>query len=135
MRLTGELAHLRHFRAADSPGDRADVAFETSSDEMSSRLAELGARGLRQIERALACWTWGRYGICESCGKRIPVVRMSALPDTTLCIHCERELETYPDWQNQRDTGNWDQVFDPQAPMQDQQIQLSKWEMELSSNR
>jgi DnaK suppressor protein len=134
-RLAGELADLRGFRAMDSPGDSADVAFETSSDEVSSQLAELDARELNQIERALARLAWARYGVCENCRTRIPVARVNAIPYTALCIHCERVLERYPDWRVRQDTGNWDQVFDPQAPMQDQRINLSQWELELSRTR
>jgi hypothetical protein len=43
-KLADELANLGNLKAADLTGDRADVAFETSSDEMSSQLAELDAR-------------------------------------------------------------------------------------------
>src|ERR1700736_3865545 len=113
-KLAGELANLRDFKAADSTGDSADGAFETSSDEMASQLAELDARELGQIERALARWRQGKYGVCEggsqNCQKKIPVARLNALPYTTVCITCEREMEEYPDWLDQRGTSNWNEV-------------------------
>jgi DnaK suppressor protein len=96
-KLADELASLCDFKAADYTGDSADVAFETSSDEMSSQLAELDARELSQIERALARLKQGTYGFCENCQKRIPVSRLNALPYTTFCINCEREIEKHPD--------------------------------------
>jgi DnaK suppressor protein len=96
-KLAGELANLSDFRAADSTTDSVDVAFETSSDEMSSQLAELDARELSQIERVLVRLTQGTYGVCEggseNCQKRIPVARLNTLPSTTFCINCEREME------------------------------------------
>jgi DnaK suppressor protein len=138
-KLAGDLANLRDFRAADSTGDSADVAFETTSDEMSSQLAELDARELSQIERALARLTQGTYDVCEgsseNCQKKISLARLNALPYTTVCIHCERELEEYPDWQDRRVTGNWEQVFDWEAPMERRRINLAKLELEVSTNR
>src|SRR5438132_11281130 len=99
-KLAGELAHLRDFKAADSTGDSADVAFETGSDEMASQLAALDSRELNQIERALARLKQGTYGLCEICQARIPVARLNALPYTTYCIGCQREAERYPDWED-----------------------------------
>jgi RNA polymerase-binding transcription factor DksA len=66
-KLAGDLASLRDFRAADSTGDSADLAFAADGDEMSSRLAELDDRELSKIERALARWQGGTFGICECC--------------------------------------------------------------------
>ena len=83
-KLTRELANLRDIKAADSTGDSVDGAFETSSDELSSQLAELDAHELGQIERALARLRQGKDGVCEgtsaSCQKKIPMARLSALP-------------------------------------------------------
>lgn len=124
--LADELATLRDFRAADSTTDSGDVAFETSSDEMAALLAELDARDLSQIERALARATQGTYGVCEgggkNCHKRISVARLTALPYTTFCISCEREMEKHPEWRTRRGEGNWKQVFDLEAPVDCQAI-------------
>jgi len=134
-KLAGELANLRDFKAADATGDSADLAFEAGSDEMSSLLAELDNRELSQIDRALAHWNQGTYGICESCQKPISLARLNALPYTPFCINCEREMEKYPDGLARQSTGNWAQVFDAQVLMQDQRIQLSELELGLSGNR
>ena len=138
-KLAGELADLRDFRAADSTSDSADVAFETCSDEMSSQFAELDARELSQIERSLARLAQGEYGICEggceNCQKRIPLARRNALPFTTLCINCEREMEKYPEWLDRRGAGKRNQGFDSEAPMERQWFNLSELERELTSHR
>ena len=52
--LAGELKDLRGFDQRNLTGDAADAAFDTGSDEISSQLAELEARELAQVERALA---------------------------------------------------------------------------------
>src|SRR6516225_1669720 len=101
-KLQGELADLRNFKTADSTGDSADAAFETGSDEMASQLAEFDARELNQIERALTRLKQGTYGVCEVCQAKIPVARLNALPYTSLCIDCQRDMEKFPDWQDRR---------------------------------
>ena len=130
-KLTDELASLH----SNGAGDSADVAFETGSDEMASQLAEFDARELTQIERALARLHQGTYGLCEVCQKRIPVGRLSALPYSTLCIECQREMERYPDWNNPRGGGNWERVFDPASLYEEKKIDLSELETDMTHNR
>lgn len=43
---------------------------------------------LRKVEVALARLDQGSYGICEVCGKAIPVARLEVLPYTTVCVEC-----------------------------------------------
>lgn len=115
------------------------MAFEANGDELSSRLAELDDRELSQVERALARLQQGMYGICEggsaNCQKKIPVARLNALPYTPFCINCERELEKHQSGPGRQSTGPWGHIFDAQAAMQDQRINLSELEMDLSGNR
>jgi DnaK suppressor protein len=136
-KLRGELANMREFRSADSSSDPADVAFETGSDEMSSQLAEFDARELNHIDRALARLKQGTYGLCEACQAKIPVTRLNALPYTTYCIECQREMERYPDWAERRGGVDWEKVYDASAtPLEEQrEVNLSEIEMDLSSNR
>jgi DnaK suppressor protein len=131
-KLAGEWANLQGF-GTDSTGDAADVAFESGSDEMASQLAELDARELNQIERALTKLKNGTYGTCEGCGGKIGIARLNALPYTTYCIDCQREAERNPNWEDRRGGGNWEKVFDVSAPMEEQrEITLSDIEMDLS---
>ncbi len=46
---------------------------------------------LGKVERALENIENGRYGICESCGKPIPMARLDVLPYVTLCVDCARK--------------------------------------------
>jgi DnaK suppressor protein len=134
-KLAEELDNLREFRASDSAGDSCDLAFEAGNDEVSSRLAELDDRQLIQLERVLARLQQGTYGICESCQKRIPLIRLNALPYTSFCIHCEREMEKRLDGDESPGSNSWGQVVDAQARMQDQKFNLSEMEMNMSGDR
>ena len=46
---------------------------------------------LGKVERALEMVSAGTYGICESCGKSIPLNRLDVLPYVTLCVDCARK--------------------------------------------
>src|SRR3989442_2101400 len=94
-RLGGELKDLRNFQADVATGDSADLAFDAGSEEVASQLAELESRELKQIERALAKLKQGSYGLCEGCQRKIPVARLNALPFSTTCVDCQREMELY----------------------------------------
>jgi DnaK suppressor protein len=134
-KLADELDGLRNLKGADATGDSADVAFESGSEEMASQLAELDARELHQIERALHRLKQGTYGGCEACGCKIPIGRLNALPYTTLCITCQREMEKYPDWADRRSAGSWEKVYDSASLDDQREVNLSEIEIDLSSNR
>ncbi len=131
-KLARELANLRD-NAAES-GDSADAAFEGGSDEMASQLAELDARDLTQIDRALERLKQGTYGVCEGCACKIPIARLNALPYTTLCIKCQREMETVPGWERRRELAAWDKVGEIETPLEEQrEVNISDIEMDMSS--
>ena len=77
-------------------GDAVDDATASITTEMSSQLAELEEREIVRIQHALEMIDAGTYGKCESCNAKIPVARLAALPYTTLCVNCQRELELNP---------------------------------------
>ncbi len=135
-RLGGELKDLRASQADATGGDSADLAFDSGSEEVTSQLAELESRELSQIERALARLKQGTYGICEGCQKKILVTRLNALPFSTTCIECQREMELYGSWGGRGAAGNWEKVSEAETPMEEQrEIDLSDIEMDLSANR
>lgn len=70
---------------------------ERAQEERAARvLARLDHRGKREIEeidaaeRRIAA---GTYGVCMSCGRRIPRARLEALPATPLCLPCAQRAE------------------------------------------
>jgi len=81
------MADARGFADAD---DEHDPEGATLSQEW-SRVAGLGAeaqRELREIDQALSRVDAGTYGICESCGRRIPVGRLRIRPMAARCVDC-----------------------------------------------
>lgn len=134
--LAGELEDLRNSKMRDSGGDAADAAFDTGNEEIASQLAELEARELNQIDRALERMKQGIYGQCEFCQTKIPVARLNVLPYSTTCITCQRDMETYPGWADSRRGNEWEKVSDVEAPLEEQrEVDLSDIEMDLSNNR
>lgn len=128
-RLGEELNELRKYRT----GDAADLAFDSGSEEVTSQLAEIEARELMQVERSIARLRQGIYGVCEGCGKKIPVGRLNALPFSTTCITCQRELELYGEIGGGRGAGSWEKVSDmPSSLEEDREVNLSDLEMDFS---
>src|SRR5438445_2675710 len=126
--LAGELADLRNFKT--DTGDSVDVAFDSGNEEIATQLAELEARELNQIERALARMKQGIYGVCEHCQGKIPVSRLNALPYSTTCIECQREMEHFPGWGSGRGGPDWEKVYDAGAPLEEErEVNLSEIEM------
>src|ERR687885_1728737 len=127
-RLGRELHDLGHINPS---ADSADAAFETGSEEVASHLVELEAKELRQIERAMTKIKAGNYGVCEGCQAKIPVARLNALPYSTLCVKCQREMESDAAWGGGRLGANWDNVVDHDAS-EPSHVDLSDLEMDLS---
>jgi DnaK suppressor protein len=130
-RLGTDLASLGAQRISSATGDAADAAFDHTGEELSSQLAELEARELNQVERALLRLKQGTYGLCEACSAKIPVARLNVLPYSTLCIKCQRESESNADWLAERRNANWEAVSDG-SPMEDREVRLSDLEMDYS---
>lgn len=65
-----------------------EQAVERENDEVLDRLETATAAELRQVERAVAHFEAGLYGLCESCGAPIEERRLHRLPYATACAHC-----------------------------------------------
>lgn len=131
-RLGMELEDLAHVKHSSASGDAADAAFDSSGEELASTLAELESKELAQVERALRRLKAGTYGKCEVCSIRIPVARLNALPFSTLCIKCQREMEAEGGWLHGRSAEDWGRIGDASNPMEDRQVRLSDLEIDLS---
>jgi DnaK suppressor protein len=130
-RIGGEMNDLLH--QSWKSGDSADMAFESGSEEVSSQLAQLESRELMQIERSLERLKQGIYGRCEACQKRIPIERLNALPFSTTCIQCQREMESGGGWASGSGAGDWGRVSDAEARLSEpRDFDLSQLEMDFS---
>jgi DnaK suppressor protein len=117
-RLGGDLQDLRQ-GSGESSGDSADQAFESSGEEVTSQLAQLESRELRQIERSLKRIQQGTYGLCEICQKKIPMARLDALPFSTTCIQCQREMEASGSMGYMSGAMDWERASDMEARMRE----------------
>jgi len=127
-RLGMELDSL-NVKAQAASGDSADVAFEHSGDELASHLAEVEAKELAQVERALLRIKQGKNGVCDGCACKIPVARLNALPYSTLCIKCQREAESDTNWMQDHGISDWSAVKDADG---DREVDISDIEIDLS---
>lgn len=133
-KLRSDMDAMRNDKGHDTTGDSADAAFEAGSEEMASQLAELDARELSQIERALLRLRQGTYGTCEMCTEKIGLGRLNALPYSTLCIKCQRELEEDPAaFEGRVADAGWERVYDSARSMEEpRDLKLSDIETHLA---
>ncbi len=74
--------------------DESDHAQREISAASIYSLIERKTRELKQIDRLIQKIVQDEnFGICEECGEPIPTKRLLAVPETTLCVNCQRELE------------------------------------------
>ena len=133
-RLAGDYLLDLRGRSSESLGDAADMAFGTGSDEINSQLAALESRELAHIDLAIQKLKAGSYGVCEGCAKRIPVARLNALPFSTACIECQREMETHGSFDSRINRSNWDKVSDV-TTFEEKEVNLNDLEMDMSNHR
>lgn len=73
--------------------DTSEQATEMQDDDSLGGQAELVARQIASVERALERIEDGTYGICAICGTEIPEGRLEARPEASLCIGCAERNE------------------------------------------
>jgi RNA polymerase-binding transcription factor len=101
--------------------DNVDIATETLSDDMASKLVERDSRELEEIRESLDRMKEGRYDRCEMCGHKIPMTRLNALPFTSTCVDCQREQERLGGSVSGEDVPEaWQGVFDHESRMKDE---------------
>jgi DnaK suppressor protein len=93
------MSMIQSFRAQERTigelnfSNEIDLASSLEGREMIFQLSSRDRNELKLIEDALYKIREGRYGMCESCGKRITMKRLQILPLTSLCIECQENLE------------------------------------------
>jgi DnaK suppressor protein len=74
------------------PIHMADVGTDNFEQEQTLSFMQNESGILDQVNEALIRIKEGTYGICESCGGRIPKVRLNFLPYAALCVQCAENL-------------------------------------------
>ncbi|MBA5873364.1 MAG: hypothetical protein GDA66_02270 [Nitrospira sp. CR1.2] len=73
--------------------DVLDVAASERDVLFDDLMAQRAHLKLQQVERALLRLDDTSYGVCHLCRTDIPLPRLRAQPDATLCIPCKTECE------------------------------------------
>lgn len=77
----------------DSP-EFIDQATHEADRTLRLRMRDRENKLIRKINRSLARFEDGTFGICDVCGDDIPIKRLKARPVTTYCIACKNKMET-----------------------------------------
>jgi DnaK suppressor protein len=79
--------------AEDVPGDSGDSSVDLQAwDDGHQTLVDLQA-DLGEVENALAKFDQGTYGLCEVCGRPIPLARLRVLPEARYDVEHQAEIE------------------------------------------
>jgi len=87
-----EAIHIdSHHKEEPVEKDFAEQATQSENDDVLSALDNDAQLMLIQINAALSCIENGTYGLCHTCGEKIPDERLEAVPFAELCIDCAEE--------------------------------------------
>jgi DnaK suppressor protein len=73
------------------------VVEDAATDTVAAILSRLEGREKHELDEivdALVRLEAGTFGLCERCGRAIPVARLRALPATRYCFDCQQKAET-----------------------------------------
>ena len=73
--------------------DLADLASDSYDKDLANSLSETERSRLAAVEQALVRVDDGTYGLCDACGRPIPLPRLKVLPFAKLCVQCQQEEE------------------------------------------
>lgn len=90
--LEGEDPFADRSRIDDNAAVDTDAAEQVGHMRVSAIRQALD-RSIIQIRKALSRIKIGTYGICERCGNFIDTDRLMIMPESTLCITCEKQKE------------------------------------------
>jgi hypothetical protein len=91
-RALRELVRAGRYRTrADFDPDMIRELFLIHADKINC--PQCSQKGLSARIAPKEGWSWADETCCERCGKIIPPERLTAVPDTTLCVPCQMALE------------------------------------------
>ncbi|MHB0875320.1 MAG: TraR/DksA C4-type zinc finger protein [Anaerolineae bacterium] len=91
--LIEEIERLRALLKTETDASTQEGDPDIYERERNLAFLESAEQRLEAVERAIRTLEKGTYGFCERCGRAIERERLEALPDTTLCLSCQREVE------------------------------------------
>lgn len=92
--LTGSaLGENGNESSSKMPTHPADLGTDTFEREFSLTLLQNHGDTLKLIDAALQRIQDGTYGVCETCGTRIPKLRLQAIPYASQCVACASKVK------------------------------------------
>lgn len=88
-KITRDVQHINEPLNADF----AEQAVQRENDEVLDALDNSIRAELAQLQATLQRLDDGTYGVCESCGKPIPLKRLKALPHASRCVACAEKAQ------------------------------------------
>ncbi|OJF77142.1 MAG: conjugal transfer protein TraR [Treponema sp. CETP13] len=78
-------------------GGEGQDSIDLASDDIDRKLLDaIGSKNMNRItliDNALSRINQNKYGLCISCGKKIPEERLKALPYALKCVECQSHSE------------------------------------------
>jgi DnaK suppressor protein len=95
--LTALIESQKEHKESFSADDFIEYFDQTERDISANRHYTLLSRKSRELQKIefliKRAFTDKDFGRCEECGGKIPEERLLVVPETTLCVACQRELE------------------------------------------
>lgn len=91
--MTGREREQGVLEQGDSQAELVDLAQSLELIERNTSLQEQERREVASIDAALVKLSLGNYGTCEDCDELIPVRRLLAVPEATVCARCQSVRE------------------------------------------
>ncbi len=77
-----------HSKTTNIPTDMEELGSDNADQELTLSLLESEEDALDQIEAAIERIENGSYGECDTCGVKIPMSRLEAIPYAAQCVRC-----------------------------------------------
>lgn len=94
-RLEEDVEQARRELAEEANRDDriAEIATLAQDQEMDLTMEEHLSLLLKRVDAAIQAIAEGTYGVCVSCGRRIPKERLEVVPYADKCVDCQRRQE------------------------------------------
>jgi RNA polymerase-binding transcription factor DksA len=77
----------------NDPSDSGDASVDLQDREDTSDALGVLQAQLDEVKHALAKFAAGTYGVCERCGRPIPLARLRVLPEARYDVEYEEDVE------------------------------------------
>lgn len=79
--------------AVENPAETLEKVMMAAERDLAVESLDRNTQMLREVGAALKRLSGGVFGVCERCECEIPEKRLSAVPWTRYCVHCQEDVE------------------------------------------